>query len=145
MLMAKATYIWCKGTYTPYRINIWGLRKTDTNREEGRQMVQQQVQNILRHLKEAHDIEKHLVTGVGSVSSHCFHGSYCCHSSQGFPVCGRLEFMNSSMACRRVHPHRSCRQQPRPRQERPSWAENKDAHTNHTNKKGAQGHTVPTA
>ena len=76
MLMAKATYgaTWrgARAPTPPYRINIWGLRKT----EEGRHMVQQQVQNILRHLKEAHDIEKHLVTGVGSVGSHCFHGCY---------------------------------------------------------------------
>ena len=32
------------------------------NREEGRQMVTQQVQNILYHLKEVHGVEKHQVT-----------------------------------------------------------------------------------
>ena len=52
----------CRGTYTPYRVNVYGLRKTATNREEGHQMVPQQVQNVLRHLKEVHGIEKHLVT-----------------------------------------------------------------------------------
>ena len=51
----------CKGTYTPYRVNIWGLRKPETNKKEGRQMVEQQVRNILRHLKEVHGIKKHLV------------------------------------------------------------------------------------
>ena len=37
----------CAGTYTPYRINIWGLRNTDSNKEDGKDMVQQQVMNIL--------------------------------------------------------------------------------------------------
>ena len=54
----------CCATYTPYRVNVWGLKKTDANREEGRQMVTQQVQNILRHLKEVHGIEKHQVTAA---------------------------------------------------------------------------------
>ena len=35
-----------------YRVNIWGLRKTAANRQEGLQMVTQQVNNILRHLKQ---------------------------------------------------------------------------------------------
>ena len=52
----------CRGTYTPYRVNIWGLRKIVTNREEGLQMVHQQVNNILCHLKQMHNINKHLVT-----------------------------------------------------------------------------------
>ena len=52
----------CRGTYTPYRVNTWGLWKTEANRKEGHQMVTQQVQNILHHFKEAHQIEKHLVT-----------------------------------------------------------------------------------
>ena len=34
----------CRGTHTPYRIN------PDNNRNEGRQMVDQQVKNILHHL-----------------------------------------------------------------------------------------------
>ena len=29
----------CRGTYTPYRINTWGLRKTAAKREESHQMV----------------------------------------------------------------------------------------------------------
>ena len=33
----------CAGTYNPYGINIWGLRKTADNREEGWEMVTQQV------------------------------------------------------------------------------------------------------
>ena len=49
----------CKGTYTPYRVNIWGLRKPETNMKEGWQMVEQQVRYILRHLKDAHQIEEH--------------------------------------------------------------------------------------
>ena len=44
----------CIGTYTPYRINTWGLRNTETNRENEKEMVQQQVNNILRHLQKAH-------------------------------------------------------------------------------------------
>lgn len=44
----------CAGTYNPYRINTWGLRNTETNREEGREKVPQQVNNILRHLQKAH-------------------------------------------------------------------------------------------
>ena len=51
----------CKCTYTPYRVNIWGLRKPELNRQEGRLMIEQQVRNVLRHLKEAHKIEEHLV------------------------------------------------------------------------------------
>ena len=51
----------CGGTHTPYRVNIWGLQKTATNRAEGRQMLEQQVRNVLRHLKDAHEIESHLV------------------------------------------------------------------------------------
>ena len=34
----------CRGTCTPYQVNIWGLRKTAANREEGHRMVPQQVQ-----------------------------------------------------------------------------------------------------
>ena len=52
----------CRGTYTPYRVNTWGLRKTGTNKEEGREMVDQQVTNILRHLEKVHNIPKHEVT-----------------------------------------------------------------------------------
>ena len=43
------------------RVNVWGLKKTDDNREEGRQMVTQQVQNILYHLKEVHKLWAHVV------------------------------------------------------------------------------------
>ena len=52
---------WCTGTYTPYHVNIWGLRKTAENREEGHLMVKQQVTNILRHLEKVHGIPKHEV------------------------------------------------------------------------------------
>ena len=51
----------CRGTHTPYRVNIWGLRKTATKKKEGRQMLEQQVRNILRHIKDTHQIEEHLV------------------------------------------------------------------------------------
>ena len=51
----------CGGTHTPYRVNIWGLRKTESNKKEGRQMLEQQVRNVLCHLKDAHQIEEHLV------------------------------------------------------------------------------------
>ena len=44
----------CVGTYTPYRVNTWGLRNTETNKEDGRDMVQQQVTNVLRQLQKAH-------------------------------------------------------------------------------------------
>ena len=55
----------CGGTHTtPYRVNIWGLRKTESNKAEGRQMLEQQVRNVLRHLKNAHGIENHLVVKV---------------------------------------------------------------------------------
>ena len=52
----------CKDTYTPYRVNIWGLRTPTKNREDGRQMVDQQVNNVLRHLQMAHNIPKEEVT-----------------------------------------------------------------------------------
>ena len=52
----------CRGTYTPYRVNTWGLRKTSANKEEGRKMVDQQVTNTLRHLEKVHNIPKHEVT-----------------------------------------------------------------------------------
>ena len=52
----------CKATYTPYRVNVWGLRTPAKNQEDGRQMIGQQVNNILRHLETSHGIEKHLVT-----------------------------------------------------------------------------------
>ena len=48
----------CTGTHTPYRVNIWGLRKTAENRDEGRLMAKQQVANILRHLQKVHNIPK---------------------------------------------------------------------------------------
>ena len=44
----------CEGgarTYTPFRINIWGLCNTDCNKEDSKDVVQQQVTNILRHLQ----------------------------------------------------------------------------------------------
>ena len=47
--------LWCRGTYSPYRTNIWGLRKTDTNKEDGHQMVTQQ----MTYLEKAHNIGKH--------------------------------------------------------------------------------------
>ena len=37
------------------------LGKPETNKKEGRQMVEQQVRNIMRHLKDAHHIKEHLV------------------------------------------------------------------------------------
>ena len=52
----------CKGTYTPYRINLWGLKTPTKNREDGRQMVEQQLNNALRHLEKSHGIIKHQVT-----------------------------------------------------------------------------------
>ena len=52
----------CKATYTPYRVNVWGLRTPAKNQEDGRQMIGQQVNNILRHLEKAHGIQKHQVT-----------------------------------------------------------------------------------
>ena len=52
----------CKDTYTLYRVNVRGLRTPNQNREDGRQMVTQQVNNILRHLEKANKIPKHLVT-----------------------------------------------------------------------------------
>ena len=52
----------CKNTYSPYRVNVWGLRTPNQNREDGRQMVTQQVNNVLRHLEKAHGIFKHQVT-----------------------------------------------------------------------------------
>ena len=51
----------CTGTHTPYRVNIWGLRKTAENREECHLMAKQQVTNILRHLQKVHNIPKHEV------------------------------------------------------------------------------------
>ena len=38
-----------------------GSTKTESNKKEGRQMLEQQVRNVLRHLKDAHGIENHLV------------------------------------------------------------------------------------
>ena len=52
----------CQGTYTPYRINLWGLRTPDQNKEDGKQMIAQQVQNVLRHLEKCHNVLKHQVT-----------------------------------------------------------------------------------
>ena len=47
----------CKGTYT--LLQGQHLGKPETNKKEGRQMVEQQVRYILRHLKDAHQIEEH--------------------------------------------------------------------------------------
>ena len=44
----------CVGTYMLYRVNTWGLRSTETNKEEGRDMTQQQVNNVLHHLQKDH-------------------------------------------------------------------------------------------
>ena len=44
----------CAGTYTPYRVNTWVLRNTETNKEDGREKVPQQVNNILHHLHTTH-------------------------------------------------------------------------------------------
>ena len=44
----------CVGTYMLYRVNTWGLRSTETNKEDGRDMMQQQVNNMLCHLQMAH-------------------------------------------------------------------------------------------
>ena len=64
----------CRGTCTPYQVNIWGLRKTAANREEGHQMVPQEVQNILRHLKEAFSLLKqHVATNASG------EGNLLCH------------------------------------------------------------------
>ena len=52
----------CKATYTPYRVNVWGIRTPAKNKEDGRQMIGQQVTNILRHLETVHNIPKHQVT-----------------------------------------------------------------------------------
>ena len=52
----------CKGSYTPYRVNVWGLRTPAKNQEDGRQMIGQQVNNVLRHLEKAHGIPKEEVT-----------------------------------------------------------------------------------
>ena len=49
----------CAGTYQPYHVNIWRLRKTEQNREEPQLMLTQQVTNILRHLQKVHNIPKH--------------------------------------------------------------------------------------
>ena len=51
----------CAGTYKPYRVNIWRLRKTEQNREESQLMLTQQVTNILCHLQKVHNIPKHEV------------------------------------------------------------------------------------
>ena len=76
----------CKGTYTPYRVNIWGLRKPETNKKEGWQMVEQQVRYILRHLKDAHQIEEHqtLAGSPTGTSSQTLAGSPTGTSSQTF-------------------------------------------------------------
>ena len=52
----------CAGTYTPYRVNTWGLRNTEANKEDKKDMAKQQVSNVLRHLQKAHDIPKEEVT-----------------------------------------------------------------------------------
>lgn len=44
----------CAGTYTPYRVNTYGLRNTESNKEEGTEEVSKQVTNILRHLQKSH-------------------------------------------------------------------------------------------
>ena len=48
----------CAGTYTPYCINTWGLRNTAANKKDGKDMVKQQVLNVLCHLQKAHGIPK---------------------------------------------------------------------------------------
>ena len=35
----------CKDTYTPYRVNVWGLKTPGRSQEDGWQMVEQQVNN----------------------------------------------------------------------------------------------------
>ena len=69
--------IWrgARGHTPSYRVNIWGLRKPETNKKEGWQMVEQQVRYILRHLKDAHQIEEHQTlagspTGTSSQTLH---------------------------------------------------------------------------
>ena len=52
----------CAGTYTPYRVNTWGLRNTEANREDGKEMVKQQLNNVLHHLQKVHAIPKEEVT-----------------------------------------------------------------------------------
>ena len=46
----------------PYHVNVWGIRTPAKNREDGRQMVDQQVNNVLRHLEKVHGIPKEEVT-----------------------------------------------------------------------------------
>ena len=41
---------------------MWGLKTPTKNREDGHQMVEQQVNNALRHLEKVHGIVKHEVT-----------------------------------------------------------------------------------
>ena len=37
-----------------YCVNTWGLRSTESNKEDGRDMTQQQVNNVLHHHQKAH-------------------------------------------------------------------------------------------
>ena len=64
MTMATFGATW-RGVRTlapPTGSNVWGLRTPNQNQEDGRQMVTQQVNNILRLLEKANKIPKHLVT-----------------------------------------------------------------------------------
>ena len=51
----------CRGTYTAYRINIWGLQATTANRRAGKDKVAQQVVNLENHLSKAHGTSKFCV------------------------------------------------------------------------------------
>ena len=44
----------CGGSYTAYRVNIWGLKSTEENKKKNRNMIGQQIHNIENHLAKAH-------------------------------------------------------------------------------------------
>ena len=48
----------CEGTYTAYRVNIWDLQATATNRQSGKDKVAQQVVNLENHLLKVHGTSK---------------------------------------------------------------------------------------
>ena len=47
-----------QSSYTVYRVNIWGLQATKTNRQTGKDKVTQQVVNLENHLLKAHGTSK---------------------------------------------------------------------------------------
>ena len=48
----------CKGMYTAYRVNIWGLQGTQLNQQSGKDKVAQQAVNLENHLLKAHGTSK---------------------------------------------------------------------------------------